>query len=87
MVYTNIFQRCESLLLNRWKTLETKGFILIWYHHKSLFQLFPIHLNTYVMGLRPLEIFYSYSAGIDFSRQNLRTIDVRFWWLKSIPAL
>ena len=26
----------------------------------------------YLMGLRPLEIFYSYSAGIDFSRQNLR---------------
>ena len=30
--------------------------------------------------------FYSYSAGIDFSRQNLTSTDVRFWRLKSIPA-
>ena len=30
---------------------------------------------------------YSYSAGIDISRQNLTSIDVRFWQLKSIPAL
>ena len=29
----------------------------------------------------------SYSAGIDFSRQNLTSTDVRFWRLKSIPAL
>ena len=28
-----------------------------------------------------------YSAGIDFSRQNLMSEDVRFWQLKSIPAL
>ena len=28
-----------------------------------------------------------YSAGIDFSRQNLTSVDVRFWRLKSIPAL
>ena len=26
------------------------------HHHKRLSQLFPIHLNTYVMGIRPLEI-------------------------------
>ena len=30
---------------------------------------------------------YSYSAGIDFRRQNLTSTDVRFWRLKSIPAL
>ena len=30
---------------------------------------------------------YSYSAGIDFSRQNLTFTDVKFWRLKSIPAL
>ena len=29
----------------------------------------------------------SYSAGIDFSRQNLTSTDVRFWRLKSIAAL
>ena len=28
-----------------------------------------------------------HSAGIDFSRQNLTSVDVRFWRLKSIPAL
>ena len=28
-----------------------------------------------------------YSAGIDFSRQNLTSVDVRIWRLKSIPAL
>ena len=31
--------------------------------------------------------FYSYSAGIDFSCQNMASRDVRFWRLKSIPAL
>ena len=31
--------------------------------------------------------FYSYSVGIDFRRQNLASTDVRFWRLKSIPAL
>ena len=30
---------------------------------------------------------YSYSAGIDFRRHNLTSTDVRFWRLKSIPAL
>ena len=29
----------------------------IWYHWKSLSLLLSIHLNTYVMGLRPFEIF------------------------------
>ena len=36
--------------------METKGFFLTWNHHKCLSYLFLIHLNTYVMGLRPLEI-------------------------------
>ena len=66
--------------------METKGLFSIWNHHKSLSLVFPIHLNTYDMGLRPLQIFfYFYSAGIDFSRQNLTSIDVRIWRLKSIP--
>ena len=29
----------------------------IWNHHKCLIHLFSLHLNTYGMGLRPLEIF------------------------------
>ena len=32
-------------------------------------------------------IVYSYSAGIDFSFQNLTSTYVRFWRLKFIPAL
>ena len=35
----------------------------------------------------PMLSIYSYSAGIDFSRQNLTSVDVRFCRLKSIPAL
>ena len=33
--------------------------------------------------------FNPYTAGIDFSRQNLTSVhvDVRFWRLKSLPAL
>ena len=31
--------------------------------------------------------FNSFSAGINFRRPNLTSIDVRFWRLKSIPAL
>ena len=27
-------------------------------------------MNTYVLGLRPIEYVFSYSAGIDFRRQN-----------------
>ena len=34
-----------------------------------------------------LKGFNPYSAGIEFSRQNLTSVDVRFWRLRSIPAL
>ena len=37
--------------------------ITIWNHHKCLSQLFLLHLNTYVMGLRPLEIFLILQCG------------------------
>ena len=57
----------------------------IWNHPKWLSWLFMIHLNTYVMDLRPLWLFHFYSVGIDFRRQNLTCTDVRFWRLKSIP--
>ena len=32
-------------------------------------------------------MFDSYSAGVDFSRQNLTSTDVRFWRIKTVPAL
>ena len=53
----------------------------IWNHHKCLSYLF---LYTYVMGLQPPEIFYSFIAGIVYWRQILT---FRFWRKKSIPAL
>ena len=39
------------------------------------------------MGVRPLYNFNSFIAGIDFRRQNLTSVDVRFWRLKSILAI
>ena len=45
------------------KTLETKGFISICNRHKCLIHLFLIRLNTYVMGLRPLEIYFLLQCG------------------------
>ena len=39
--------------------------------------LFLIHLNTYVMGLRPLEIFLFLQCGDLCRRQNLMSTDVR----------
>ena len=41
--------------------------------------LFPLHLNTYVMGLRSLGIFEAYSAGTDFRRQK---VGPRAVWVK-----
>ena len=36
------------------KPMETKGVFSTWNHDKCLSQLFPLHLYTYVMGLRRL---------------------------------
>ena len=36
------------------KTSQPKVLFSIWNHHKCLSQLFLVHLNTYVMGQRPL---------------------------------
>ena len=54
--------------------------------HKCLSKLFQLHLNTlcYHVSTATRNIF---SADIDFRRQNLASIDVRLWRLKSIPAL
>ena len=38
--------------------------------HKCLRQLFPLHLNTYVMGLRPLEIFVLLVRGSTLRRST-----------------
>ena len=39
------------------KTLKTKGCFSILKHQSCLSQLFLVHLNTYLMSLRPSEIF------------------------------
>ena len=38
----------ETFLFKPWEP----NVFLIWNHHKCPSQLFPLHLNTYVMGLR-----------------------------------
>ena len=38
----------------------------------------PLHLNTYVVGLRHYKYVLPYIAEIDFRRQNLTFTDVRF---------
>ena len=45
----------------------------------NVLAMFSLHLNTYVMGLRPLYIyiFHYFSAGIDCRRQNLTSIVIR----------
>ena len=42
----------------------------------ALVSSFCFILNTYVMGLWSLEIFYCFIAGIDYRRHNLTSIDV-----------
>ena len=39
------------------------------------------------MGLQSTEIVYFFSAGIDYRRQNLSSVDVRYWRLQTIPTL
>ena len=56
---------------------------------------FPRRTEVHYILMWPLEKlqtsahcrFNPYSAGIDFSCQNLTSVDVRFWRQKSIPAL
>ena len=50
------------------------------------------HINTRILSIRCASTIVPhflnlYSAGIDFSRQNLTSVDVRFGRLKSITAL
>ena len=75
-----VWSRCDSTLKALkcffMKTLETKGFFSIWNHYDCLSWLFLIHLNTYVMGLRPLEIFFTFAV-------RRKTLVVRIWRLQT----
>ena len=55
-------------------------FYLLSIHHKSVYYI-SFALCLISMFLNP------FSAGIVFRRQNLTSVDVRFWSLKTIPAL
>ena len=59
-----------------YKPWRPNVFFLIWNHHTYFFLL---HLNTYVMGLRPLHFL------IFQVRRSI--LEVRFWRLKSVSAL
>ena len=76
-----------------------KALICLWkpWRPKGYFQ-FEIIINVLVSSFQFIWIpmlwvyhhykyAYSYSAGIDFRRQNLTSTDVRFWRLMPIPAL
>ena len=45
----------------------------------------PLHLN--LVYIRTLYCWFFFSAGIDFRHDNLTSLDVRFWHLKSVTAL
>ena len=68
------------------------------WRQKCFFFQFEIVINVLVSSFRFICIpmlwvcghykyFTSFSAGIDFRRQNLTSVDVRFWRPNSIPAL
>ena len=62
-------------------------FFVKFLQHKQVFVKFKaISLQPINGGKRQGVINHS-SAGTDFSRQNLTSLDVRFWRLKSVPAL
>ena len=54
-----------------YKPWRPKRLFSIWNHRKCLSSLFSLHLNTgYLYGSTTIYILYSFSAGIDFIRQN-----------------
>ena len=91
VIHTCSSRRGVHKPLKRWNLLYK-----LW-RPKCFFQ-FEIIIIIFVSSLRFIWIpmlwvydhykyCYSYSAGIDFRRHNLTSTDVRFWSLKSIPAL
>ena len=57
--------------------METNGFFQFEIIINGLVIFFLIHLNTYVMGPRPLEILYSFSAGINRRQILTSKVDPR----------
>ena len=64
----------------------------IWFVIPWLLTAFVLRLNAIQVSVQDRrggsgDMFNTFSAGTDFRRENLTSIDVRFWRLKSIPAL
>ena len=52
---------------------------------KTFMMKYNCKITIWYIGLyKIIQLFNPYSAGTDFSRQNLTSIDVRFWRLKSM---
>ena len=92
-----LYSESKLLKLSVNLTLKALNFLKKIMKTKDFF-LFEIIINVFVSSSRFIWIlmlwvyghkkyYYFYSAGIDFSRQNLTSTDVRFRRLKSIPAL
>ena len=81
--------QCRFLLIFNLENVHCRGrqsvVLLIF------FNVFNVFLTTVFQLLDKLLLptlaLTPYSVGTDFSRQNLTSVDVRFWRLKSIPAL
>ena len=94
--YSYTGDKCESSQYNI-LTLRTLNYFCINHGHQSFFQ-FVIIINFLVSSFRFIWIHMvwvyghykycnSFSAGTDFMRQNLTSTDVRFWRIKTLPAL
>ena len=66
------------------------GDSLLWYFNAGTLAKIEATVNNYGdqrLSFSVNNLVKPYSAKIDFRRQNLTSVDVRFWRLKSIPAL
>ena len=77
--------------LQRWnifyKLWRTKGFFQFEIIITALVSSFWFIWIPMLLVYSHYKYFYFYIAGIDFSRQNLTSTDVRFWRLNSIRAM
>ena len=79
----NIFFNTWSVEVFVYKPWRPKRF----FNLKSSYMSFSFHFIIYFLGLRPQQIFYPFSAMIEYRRRNLTSVDVKFWRLKLIPAM
>ena len=61
--HPKMLYQCGSIIKYFCISHADQRLLSIWNHHKGLSQLFPIHLNTYIMGLWTLWIFWLLHCG------------------------